>query len=79
MVTDTLTIAMNGILVSYLKRQSNGAMSFQYDTNWLNRPSSRPVSLSLRLRKQPYTGSIVYNFFENLLPDYRKKYKSLLE
>lgn len=71
MVTDTLTIAMNGILVGYLKRQSNGAMSFQYDTNWLNRPSSRPVSLSLRLREQPYTGSIVYNFFENLLPDSR--------
>ena len=72
MVTDRLTIAMNGIPVGYLTRQSNGAMSFQYDTDWLNHPSSRPVSLSMRLREQPYTGSIVYNFFENLLPDYRK-------
>lgn len=68
---NALTVAMNGIPVGYLKRQSDDAMSFQYDVDWLNRPGSRPVSLSMRLREQPYSGAVVFNFFENLLPDSR--------
>lgn len=65
----TLNILMNGILVGQLVKKSNGVLSFIYDPQWLNVPKSRPLSLSLPLIDRPYEGDIVYNFFDNLLPD----------
>ncbi len=65
----TLNILMNGILVGHLAKKSNGVLSFTYDQQWLITPQSRPISLSLPLINQPYEGDIVYNFFDNLLPD----------
>lgn len=62
---------MNGILVgnwSVRQRQS----VFQYDPTWLASPGSRPISLSMPLRETGYQGEVVYNFFDNLLPDTRE-------
>ncbi|MBR7069514.1 MAG: type II toxin-antitoxin system HipA family toxin [Oxalobacter sp.] len=69
MVKENLSIAMNGLAVGNLYRHADGAMSFAYTPSWLDRPQSRPVSFSMPLRSQPYEGMVVYNFFENLLPD----------
>ena len=44
-------------------------MTFTYNQEWLNTPGARPISLSLPLISQPFIGDIVYNFFDNLLPD----------
>ena len=35
----------------------------------MERPGARPISLSLPITKQKYSGVVVYNFFYNLLPD----------
>jgi serine/threonine-protein kinase HipA len=60
---------MNGRLVGVLQRLSSGALTFQYDETWLETPGARPLSLSLPLKVASYEGGVVYNFFDNLLPD----------
>lgn len=64
-----LHIMMNGILIGHLEKTQQNSLSFTYDETWLNTPGKRPISLSLPLTHQPFTGNIVYNFFDNLLPD----------
>jgi serine/threonine-protein kinase HipA len=64
-----LSVLMNGILVGTLEKTKNTNIAFTYDQKWLNTPGARPVSLSLPLINQQYTGDVVYNFFDNLLPD----------
>lgn len=65
-----LTVALNGRRVGHLDRASNGAVSFAYHSSWLDdERRSIPVSLSLPLREQRYTGAEVSAYFDNLLPD----------
>ena len=64
-----LIVALNGIQTGELQLESSGAMAFQYSKDWLDRPGARPISLSLPLSAQRYRGALVYNFFDNLLPD----------
>ncbi len=65
----SLTVAMNGIEVGVLSVARSGAMAFHYLAEWVNRPGARAISLSLPLSTAPYRGAVVYNFFDNLLPD----------
>jgi serine/threonine-protein kinase HipA len=65
----TLSILMNGILIGELEKAKRGGLTFTYDQKWLNTAGARPISLSLPLVAQPFTGDVVYNFFDNLLPD----------
>jgi serine/threonine-protein kinase HipA len=65
----TLNILMNGLLVGKLEKTLQGSLVFIYDRTWLNLPNTSPISLSLPLVEQPFTGDVVYNFFDNLLPD----------
>lgn len=60
---------MNGMQVGYLIKSSAGGLSFKYDQQWLQYPGARPISLSMPLLPQTYRGDVVYNFFDNLLPD----------
>ncbi|PWY55903.1 serine/threonine protein kinase [Legionella qingyii] len=64
-----LYVLMNGILVGMLEKMSQGGLKFTYHQDWLNQAGARPISLSLPLIEQTYTGDVVYNFFDNLLPD----------
>lgn len=60
---------MNGILIGELKKVTKGGLIFIYNQKWLNMRGARPISLSLPLVDQPFMGDVVYNFFDNLLPD----------
>lgn len=64
-----LNILMNGMLIGKLEKNTNKGLSFTYDQQWLATPGARPISLSLPLVNQIFMGDIVYNFFDNLLPD----------
>lgn len=64
-----LNVYLNSRLVGQLRRESSGAIEFQYDDGWLAWPHTLPVSLSLPLREESYTGAPVLAVFENLLPD----------
>lgn len=68
--TSTLEVALNGRKVGELERAPNGAISFAYAQGWLeDKVRAIPVSLSLPLREQRYSGPAVLAFFDNLLPD----------
>jgi serine/threonine-protein kinase HipA len=56
-------------MVGQLRRDVSGAITFQYDPSWLEWESVLPVSLSLPLREQAYSGAPVIAVFDNLLPD----------
>jgi serine/threonine-protein kinase HipA len=60
---------LNSRLVGRLRRDPAGAIAFQYEAGWLAWPHALPVSLSLPLREDAYTGAPVFAVFENLLPD----------
>lgn len=64
-----LFISMNGLLVGELWKLDNGALQFQYADAWLQSPYARSLSLSLPLSKKVYSGDLIYNFLDNLLPD----------
>lgn len=65
----SLKIFMNGLLIGHLNKLRSGNLTFAYDSQWLETQEARPISLSLPLSAQTYTGDQVYNFFDNLLPD----------
>ncbi|WLI78853.1 type II toxin-antitoxin system HipA family toxin [Kosakonia sp. H02] len=67
-----LSVYMNGYLVGSLMQQNSGANTFQYHSDWLQTAGARPISLSMPLRKAEYAGEVVFNFFDNLLPDNRE-------
>lgn len=64
-----LNVYINGRLVGRLRRETSGAIDFQYDESWLNWNSTFPVSISLPLREDRYVGDPVIAVFDNLLPD----------
>src|SRR5258706_3033642 len=64
-----LNVFLNGRLVGRLNRQASGAIVFQYDDDWLAWEEAFPVSLSLPLREDRFTGDPVIAVFDNLLPD----------
>ncbi|HEY8007538.1 MAG TPA: type II toxin-antitoxin system HipA family toxin [Methylocella sp.] len=64
-----LNVFVNGRLVGALRRESTGAIDFQYAQEWLGWRGTFPVSLSLPLREDRYIGDPVINVFDNLLPD----------
>jgi serine/threonine-protein kinase HipA len=64
-----LKVFMNGELVGEWNLTTFGSHEFSYAASWLSSPLSRPVSLSMPLREQKYSGDVVHSFFDNLLPD----------
>jgi len=64
-----LNVYLNARLVGRLRRLAGGAIDFQYDQNWLTWQHALPISISLPLREDRYTGDPVIAVFDNLLPD----------
>lgn len=64
-----LNVYLNARLVGRLRRESSGAIDFQYDKDWLGWENAIPVSVSLPLREDRYIGDPVVAVFDNLLPD----------
>lgn len=64
-----LNVFLNGRHVGVLRREPSGAIDFRYAREWLDWAGAMPVSLSLPLRENRYTGAPVTNVFDNLLPD----------
>jgi|JI7StandDraft_1071085.scaffolds.fasta_scaffold25403_2 serine/threonine-protein kinase HipA len=67
-----LLVYLNGRLVGRLRRETSGAIDFQYDPSWLAWENAIPASLSLPLREDRYIGAPVVAVFDNLLPDNEK-------
>ena len=65
--------------VGQLIREKSGAIKFSYLESWLDWEHSFPVSISLPLRDDKFTGATVSAFFDNLLPDYEPILKLVAE
>lgn len=70
---------MNNVFVGQLTKQPNGALNFTYESIWINNAQSIPLSLSLPLTTKIYSGDIVINYFDNLLPDHEGVRKVLAQ
>jgi len=66
-----LNLWMNGQLAGTWHVSRNKPQQFQYADSWLNSPHGRVLSLSMPFLPGniPFTGDMVENFFDNLLPD----------
>lgn len=64
-----LFVSMNGEKVGVLTQTANGKLEFRYEPSWLRSNLGRPLSMSMPLVEQPYSGDVVENYFDNLLPD----------
>ena len=56
------------LLAGNLVEDEHGFM-FTYDTNYLQYPESRPISLTLPLRTEPYKSDMLFPFFDGLIPE----------
>jgi len=65
-----LNVFLNTRLLGQLNREKSGAVRFQYDADWIEWEHAVPVSISLPLREDQFSGAQVMAVFENLLPDY---------
>lgn len=64
-----LKVVMNGQLVGHLHAARRGLLTFSYAESWLSSEVGRPISLSMPLAGRQFSGQVVENFFDNLLPD----------
>ena len=67
--TQELHVGMNGHVIGKLRREASGTLSFQYGRDWLDSTNATPISLSIPLSSNAYSGPVVANYFDNLLPD----------
>lgn len=67
----TLDVWMNGELVGAWTLSPHSGHTFAYAASWLESPQVRPLSLSLPTIQgtDNYSGAVVENYFDNLLPD----------
>jgi serine/threonine-protein kinase HipA len=61
-------IKLNDETAGWLTQDENG-YHFQYDEQYLNAKISRPISLTLPLHHKPYTSSVMFPFFDGLIPE----------
>lgn len=65
----SLYVYMNGYEVGEYIQSRSGAQAFHYADSWLERRGAVPLSLSMPLTEKSHRGDVVYNYFDNLLPD----------
>ena len=65
---ESLNVYLGDLLIGNLTRE-NGRLSFQYHREWLEDPTSYPLSLSLPLRTVAFTDPETMIWFGNLLPE----------
>ncbi len=66
----SLNVWLNGIPVGRWTNAANNS-TFEYFERWLEHEQGRPLSLSMPFRADnaAYSGDVVTNYFDNLLPD----------
>ena len=56
------------ILAGWLAETEEG-FSFVYDANYLSRENAQPISLTMPIRQTPYTSTVLFPFFDGLIPE----------
>jgi len=56
-------------LAGHIERRDDGGYCFVYQPDYLARPGSRPVSLTLPLRREEFHSLVLFPFFSGLLAE----------
>lgn len=68
MTPAALRVRVGGIDAAVVSRAGNDTV-LAYEAGYLAHPGAVPVSLSLPMRAQPHTGSVIEHWLDGLLPD----------
>ena len=66
--TNRALVYYNDIKAGILSRKEK-AYEFEYDTEYLNDASARPISLTIPLAEKKFVSERLFPFFDNLLPE----------
>lgn len=58
----------NDVPAGVVTEDENG-YSFVYDSAYLEREDSQPVSLTLPLQREPFRSNVLFSFFDGLIPE----------
>lgn len=64
----TARVLYDGALAALLSETDDGYV-LQYDEHYLQNPTSKPISLTLPLRKEIYVSKVLFPFFDGLIPE----------
>lgn len=64
----TAVVRLDGVPVGML-REFEGRYCFCYSENWVANHDSKPISLTMPVRPEPYESRFLHPFFQNLLPE----------
>jgi serine/threonine-protein kinase HipA len=64
----TTKVLYDGVLAARLSETDEGYL-LQYNEEYLEQPESKPISLTLPKRKEPYTSKVLFPFFDGLIPE----------
>ncbi len=66
---NNLIVYLNAERVGSLQQDYSGLLQFSYDRTWLEKPSAIPLSRSLPLQSQRFSGKKTRPFFAGILPE----------
>jgi len=66
---NNLIVYLNTERVGSLKQDDSGLLEFSYDQTWLEKPSAIPLSRSLPLQSEVFSGKKARPFFAGILPE----------
>lgn len=64
-----LIVYLNDVRSGTLEQDKSGLISFIYDQTWLDNPKAIPLSRSLPLQPDPFSGNKARPFFAGILPE----------
>lgn len=72
-MTKTLDVYLHRDLVGQLTQDRHGQILFQYADGWLSKSTAVPLSHSLPLRSESFTGTECKGYFGGILPEEQKR------
>ncbi len=64
----TAKVLYDGVLAARLSETDEGYL-LQYNGDYLQQPGSKPISISLPKRQEPYSSKVLFPFFDGLIPE----------
>jgi len=68
-VTRNLDVYFKNAKAGILGQDTDGTLTFEYDTDYLQSSDANAISFSMPLREEQYSDPVVRPFFSGLLPD----------
>jgi len=62
------SVLYDGMLAARLSETDDGYV-LEYDGDYLQRAESKPISLTLPMRQEPYRSKVLFPFFDGLIPE----------